>query len=65
MQLYATKVHTLVLSEVFTNLSAGYIGLVLITPVSGVIPWNTIKNLILAIIFYFLAAELRKRGEKR
>lgn len=57
---YPTVLHLQVLAEIFANLSAGYIGLMLITPLPDVNPLIVIRNLALAIAFYFLAVALRK-----
>lgn len=52
--------HFRVLAGIFTNLSAGYIGLVLITPLPGATAFTVLKNLILAIAFYLFAVKLEE-----
>lgn len=55
------KAHVSTLSELFVNLSAGYIGIVLIAPLAGQHIASLTKNIILAIAFYALAVRLRVR----
>ena len=52
--------HLRVLAGVFTNLSAGYTGLVLITPLPGANALTVFKNLILAVAFYLFAVKLEE-----
>lgn len=52
--------HFHVLAGIFTNLSAGYIGLVLVTPLPGATAFTVLKNLILAIAFYLFAVKLEE-----
>ncbi len=56
------KAHFSVLSELFVNISAGYIGLLLIAPLVGQnVLVSVIRNICLAIMFYVLAVRLRVR----
>lgn len=56
-----TKTHLSVLSELFVNISAGYIGLLLIAPFTSQQMFAITKNIFLAIVFYVLAVRLRAR----
>lgn len=52
--------HFRVLAGIFTNLSAGYTGLVLITPLPGANTLTVVKNFILAVAFYLFAVKLEE-----
>ena len=55
------KAHVSVLSELFVNISAGYVGLVLIAPFANQHIVSVTKNIMIAIAFYALAVRLRAR----
>ncbi|MBI3385446.1 hypothetical protein HY030_04605 [Candidatus Gottesmanbacteria bacterium] len=49
-----------VLSSLFINLSAGYLGLVFIVPPSQTNFLLSLKNLFLGAVFYYLAVKLEQ-----
>lgn len=57
---YPSIVYLRVLGGILQNISAGYLGLILITPLPGIDPINIVKKLIMAVVFYFLAVKLEE-----
>ena len=52
--------YIITLSDVFSNLSAGFIGLILITPVQPLNLFVLSKNLLLGLSFYFISVKLKE-----
>lgn len=52
--------HFNTLAELFTNISAGFLGLVFLTPVTTFDPFIMMKNLLSSVFFYYLAVQLRE-----
>jgi len=60
MALKTSSIHLITMSDLFINISAGFFGLVLITPFLEVSPFVFTKNLFFGAFFYYVSVKLKE-----